>query len=232
MASNKFVQTENSIRRISQKTDTVLLFYSAGGKDSIALLDMIAPKFKKVVCVFGYTIPDADHVRPYLEWAKRYRNVEILQYEHVVSIFAKRNGFFCDPQPDYYKELKTVGDWENWVHQDVGIQYAFSGMKGVDGFMKRMRLKMWAKDLWENPKGMVYPLALWTNPEVNKYILNRNLIKPFSYGKMVKNKDSQGFGLNLETALFLYQYYPNDYAKMLKEFPYIEKVIYDFCNSK
>ncbi len=231
MATNKFIQTQEVIRRISRQTDTVLLFYSAGGKDSIALLDLIAPYFKKIVCAFGYLVEDCDHIRPYFEWAKRYGNVEIQQYEHIVRILAKRAGFFCDPIPDYYSKIKSYGDWENWVHQQVGIHYAFSGMKGVDGFMKRMRLKMWAKDYWVNPKGVVYPLAVWTNPEVLKYIQQRNLIKPFVYGKMVEKEKSQGMALDLNTALFLYQYYPNDYKKLLTDFPYLEKVIYDFCNS-
>ena len=34
---------------IAKRTDEVILFHSASGKDSIALLDICAPRFKRVV---------------------------------------------------------------------------------------------------------------------------------------------------------------------------------------
>lgn len=37
------------IRSVRDKTDTAVLFYSAGGKDGIALLDMLAGVFDKVI---------------------------------------------------------------------------------------------------------------------------------------------------------------------------------------
>ncbi len=51
-----------------------------------------------------------------------------------------RKRLFCDEEPD---KVRKIGEIEQSVMQ-CNSQYAFSGMKGVEGFMKRMRLKMWA----------------------------------------------------------------------------------------
>ena len=72
---------------------------------------------------------------------------------------------------------------------------------------------------------MVYPLALWTNKEVLQYIKSRNLISPFVYDA---NAISQGFGIDLNTMLLMRNKYPRDYQRILKEFPYSEKLIFDY----
>lgn len=228
--ANKFIQTLDVIDRVSRMTDTVLLYYSGGGKDSIALLDLVAPHFKKVVCVYEYIVKGLGHIQPYLDWVTtRYKNTELLEVEHPTRLLALKEGFFCDPHPDI--KVPSNGDLEKQVREMTGIKYAFSGMKGQDGFMKRMRLKMFAKDYWITDKGMVYPLAIWKNTEVLRYISQRNLIKPFTYGKRTEKQVSQGFLMEINSMLFLIENYPKDYEMVLKEFPYAEKLMYDFVNS-
>lgn len=219
---NKYAHTLKIIQSVREKTDTVVLFYSAGGKDSIALLDMLASKFKKVICYFMYLVKDLEHIQIYIDWAtKKYPNVEVRQISHIMRDVIKKNVFFCDEDPTI--KVRKIGEVEAQVMQEAGVEYAFSGMKGVDGFMKRMRLKMW-KPLYISPKNMVYPLALWTNKEVLQYIQNRNLINPFSYAN--KKQVSQGVGLDYETLSYLKKNYPNDYKKILKEYPYADLVLY------
>lgn len=219
---NKYAHTLKIIQSVREKTDTVVLFYSAGGKDSIALLDMLTTRFNRVICYFMYLIKDLEHTQIYIDWAiKKYPNVEVRQIPHFMVNGLKKNGFFCDPDPTI--KQKKIGEIEAQAMQEAGVKYAFSGMKGVDGFMKRMRLKMW-KPLYISPKNMVYPLALWTNKEVLQYIQNKNLIKPFSYTN--KNKTSQGLELGYDQLSFLKKHYPNDYKKILKEYPYADLILY------
>lgn len=219
---NKFAQTQAIIQHIRNQTDTAVLFYSAGGKDSIALLDMVAPKFKRVICYFMYLVKDLEHTQIYIDWAtKKYPNVEVRQIPHLMRDVILKNGFFCDE--DESIKIRKIGEIEQSVMEECGVSFAFSGMKGVDGFMKRMRLKMW-KPYYISPKGMCYPLALWTNKEVLQYIQNRNLIKPMVYNP---KPVSQGVGLDYDTLSFCKKYYPNDYAKILNEFPYAEVVLFE-----
>lgn len=227
---NKYKETMSIIRSIRQQTDTAVLFYSAGGKDGIALLDMLSPIFKKVICYYMWLVPDLDHVKPYLKWAiTKYPNVEIRQIQHYQRDYYDRYGFFQKGEGNPDIKPRKVGEIEEMVRQQTGIKWAFSGMKGVDGYMKRMRLKIFKKrnGTYITDKGMVYPLAVWTNKEVLKYIEMRNLIKPFVYNP----KDvSQGFGIDLRSLLILHQRFPRDYQRIILEFPFCEKLIFDYEN--
>ena len=92
-----------------------------------------------------------------------------------------------------------------------------------------MRLKLYKKRNGDyiTEKGMVYPLAVWTNEEVLQYIRSRNLIPPFVYNP----KDtSQGFGIDITTLLLMRENYPNDYKRIMEEFPYSRKLIFDYEN--
>lgn len=225
----KVTQAMQVIRRVRQETDTALLYYSAGGKDGIALLDMLAGVFSKVICVYMYLIPDLDHIQPYLQWAtKRYPNVEVMQIPHFQRDIFLSQGFFCEPDPTV--KVRNIGDVEEEVRQATGLHYAFSGMKGVDGYMKRMRLLMYEKrGGLITEKGMAYPLARWTNKDVLKYISARNLIQPFTY---VEGNVSQGFGIDLATMLLMQYRYPRDLDRILREFPYSAKLLYDFTEGR
>lgn len=228
--ANKYVETISLIRRIRQQTDTAVLFYSAGGKDGIALLDMLSQIFNKVICYYMWLVPGLDHVKPYLKWATtKHSNVEVRQIKHYQRDYFDRYGFFQDGDGDPSITPRTVGDVEEAVRQETGIKWVFSGMKGVDGYMKRMRLLTFRKrnGAFFTDKGMVYPLATWTNKEVLRYIEMRNLIKPFVYNP----KDiSQGFGIDLRSLLVLRQRFPQDYQRTIHEFPFCEKLIFDYEN--
>ena len=215
------------IRRVRQETDTAILYYSAGGKDGIALLDMLAGVFSKVICYYMYLIPDLDHIQPYIDWAERhYDNVEVRRIPHFQLDILLHNGFFCEPQPDL--KVRKIGELEEEVRQATGLHYAFSGMKGVDGYMKRMRLKTFEKRYGlVTEKGMAYPLANWTNKEVLQYIKARNLIQPFVYAE---GEISQGFNISLDCMLLMKYRYPRDYDRILQTFPFAEKLIFDFCD--
>lgn len=214
----------NIIRSIRKETDTAVLFYSAGGKDGIALLDMLSGIFNKVICYYMYLIPDLDHIQPYIKWAKdHYKNVEVRQIKHYQRDYFDSFGFFKEPNQSI--KPRKIGDVEQEVRDETGIKYAFSGMKGVDGYMKRMRLKGFCKSGYITEKGMVYPLAIWTNKEALQYIRTKNLIQPFVY----KEKDvSQGFSIDLDMMILMKSKYPNDYQRIIKEFPYSEKLIFDY----
>ena len=57
------------IRLVSSETDRVILFHSASGKDSIALLNLMAPYFREIVCIYMYLVKDLAHINRYLNYA-------------------------------------------------------------------------------------------------------------------------------------------------------------------
>lgn len=83
--------TLNSIKALSRKHDRVILFHSGAGKDSICLLNMMAPYFKEIVCVFMYTVKDLEHLNRYINWAEnKYPNCRFIQTPHYGLYNAKK----------------------------------------------------------------------------------------------------------------------------------------------
>lgn len=66
-------------------------------KDGIALLDMLAGVFDKVICYYMYLIPNLDHVQPYIKWAENhYKNVEVRKIRHFQRDYYDSGAFFVN----------------------------------------------------------------------------------------------------------------------------------------
>lgn len=91
--------TYKSIATVSEKTDSVILFCSLG-KDSLVLLDLIYPKFDRIVCVFMYFVKDLEHIEKWINWTKaKYPKIEMVQVPHWNLTYILRSGMYCVPNP-------------------------------------------------------------------------------------------------------------------------------------
>ena len=94
------IETANMvIENIRQKSNSCILFCSLG-KDSLVLLDMLYPKFDRVVCVFMYFVKDLEHINRWINWVKnRYPKIEFMQVPHWNLTYILRSGLYCVPNP-------------------------------------------------------------------------------------------------------------------------------------
>lgn len=214
-------ETQKSIDAIVEKTDSVILFCSLG-KDSLVLLDLIYPKFKRVVCVFMYFVKDLDHINRYINWVKsRYPNIEFEQIPHWNLTYILRSGTYCVPNPKV--KLIKIADVDESMRLKFGINYTFYGMKKADSMNRRLMLGTYKN--FEN-NGKVYPLTDWTQKDVLAYMRQNKLPEPVRYSKNA----SGGVGFNLECFLWLRDNYPQDLKKILNTFPMSEKILWDHNN--
>jgi len=219
---NKLANTQNIIRSVSEKSDRAILFFSCG-KDSLALLDIMHPYFKEIVCVFMYFVKDLEHTDKYLRWAKtKYGNATIKQVPHWNLTYILRSGMFCAPNPKV--KLMKLADIDNAIRANTDIDYSFFGMKKADGMNRRLMLNTYENGISNTNK--VYPLQDWTNSDILMYCEQKRLPKPIRYSKNA----SGGVGFNLDCYLYLREHYPNDLQKILKTFPLSEKILIDYDN--
>ena len=218
---NPIASAQRSIDRIREQTDSAILFCSFG-KDSLVLLDMIYPRFKRVVCVFMYFVKGLEHIERWIKWAQaKYPNVEFVQVPHWNLTYILRSGLYCVANP----KVKTMklADVVKAIRLKYGMEYCFLGMKKADGMNRRLMLKGYEENGYEN-NGLVYPLSDWTQRDILAYMRQHNLPEPIRYSL----KASSGVGFNEDCLLWMRNNYPQDLEKIYKVFPMAERVLFEY----
>jgi len=222
MADNIILHTNQVINTVREQTDRVILFYSTG-KDSTALVDLLAPHFKEVVCVFMYFVKDLEHINSYLNFTSaKYANVTILQVPHWILTSILKEGLYCIPNPKV--RLMDLSAVDENIRIKTGITHSFYGMKQSDGLNRRLMLKTYKQEAINSKTNKVYPLSKWKNKDVLSYIRLNKLPCPISYSS---NKASQGLGFNTDVFLYLRNNYPQDLQKILIAFPLSEQILFE-----
>ena len=218
-------RTYRTIDAVREHSDSAIVFCSLG-KDSLVTLDMIYPKFERIVCVFMYFVPHLEHIDRWVNWVQtRYPKVEFMQVPHWNLSYILRAGLYCVPNPKV--KLIKLADVIKAIRIKTGIQYAFLGMKKADGMNRRLMLKGYeVEDYIHN--GAAYPLADWTQKDVLAYMKQANLPEPIRYSL----KASSGTGFNIDCFLWLRENFPQDLQKIYSTFPMSERILFEYEQNK
>ena len=220
---NKVEQANRYIDLIRERSSEALLFLSLG-KDSLVLLDLLYPKFDRIVCVFMYFVKDLEHINRWINWTKaRYPKIEFVQVPHWNLTYILRGGMYCVPNPEV--RLLKLADVVKAMQLKHDVYYTFLGMKKADGMNRRLMLNGYEEKGYEN-NGMCYPLADWTQKDILAYMKQNNLPEPVRYG----NKASNGIGFNIDCFLWLRSNYPVDLQKIIKAFPMSGRILFEYDN--
>lgn len=215
------------IQYVREQSNEAILMCSLG-KDSLVVLDMIYPRFDRIVCVFMHFVPDLEHINRWINWLKaRYPKVEFVSVPHWTMSYLLRGGLYCVPNPDI--RLIKLADVIRSLRIRYGIEWVFLGMKKADGMNRRLMLKGYAENHYTN-KGLAYPLADWTQKEILAYMKHHNMPEPVRYSL----KASSGVGFNLDCFLWLRNNgFEGDLEKIYKVFPLSRRILleYDYKHS-
>lgn len=218
-------QTQRTIDAVRKETDGIIVFCSLG-KDSLVTLDLVYKQFLRVICVFMYFVPHLEHIDRWINWCKsRYPNVEFMEVPHWNLSYILRGGLYCVPNPKV--KLIKLADVIRAIRLKTGAYYTFLGMKKADGMNRRLMLKGYEENNFQN-NGLVYPLANWTQKDVLTYMRQNNLPEPVRYSL----KASSGAGFNLDCFLWLRENFPQDLQKIYKTFPMSERILFEYDNKQ
>lgn len=217
---NKLQEAHNVIYRVAEKQSSCIVMCSLG-KDSLVTLDLVYPRFERVVCVFMYFVKDLDHINGWIRWVKKkYPKVEFMQVPHWNLTYILRGGLYCVPNPKV--KLWNLSKTIEALRLKTNCYYVFLGMKKVDGMNRNLMLKGYESNGYEN-KGLVYPLASWTQKDVLAYMKHKRLPQPVRYS----SKAGGGVGFSKETFTWLEKHYPQDLQKIYKVFPMSERILFE-----
>ena len=218
-------RTYSYIDLVRAKSDEAILFCSLG-KDSLVTLDLIYPKFDRIVCVFMYFVKDLEHINRWINWVKaKYPKIEFVQVPHWNLTYVLRGGLYCVPNPKV--KLLKLADVVKAMQLRFGIYHVFLGMKKADGMNRRLMLNGYQENGYEN-NGFCYPLAEWTQRDILSYMKQHGLPEPVRYSL----KASSGVGFNLDCMLWMEKNYPGDLKKLYKVFPMAERVLWEYHQKK
>ena len=204
---------------ISKETDSILLFHSLSGKDSIVLLDLCYKKFNRVIVVFMYLVKDLEHIMRYYNYAKaKYPNIEFVQVPHYALFNYIKTGYMGIKQ-DTKQRQWTLSDITDKLREKIGVEWACYGFKQSDSLNRRLMLRSYTDGKeainWKTKK--FYPLSTYKNKEIMDFILDHRLKNPEVCGT---NKQSSGVDIeDVEYQKYLKELFPEDLEKIYKVFP-------------
>lgn len=204
---------------VSKETDSILLFHSLSGKDSIVLLDLCYKKFNRVIVVFMYLVKDLEHIMRYYNYAKtKYPNIEFIQVPHYALFNYIKTGYMGIKQ-DTKQRQWTLSDITDKLREKIGVEWACYGFKQSDSLNRRLMLRSYTEGKeainWKTKK--FYPLSTYRNKEIMDFILDHRLKNPEVCGT---NKQSSGVDIeDVEYQKYLKELFPEDLEKIYKVFP-------------
>jgi 3'-phosphoadenosine 5'-phosphosulfate sulfotransferase (PAPS reductase)/FAD synthetase len=213
------------INTLKKRTDKVILFHSATGKDSIMLCDLMSKNFTQVICIFMYIVKGLDYEKKYIDWAKRrYKNILFYETPHYALNSFIKNGYLGIKKNESVESM-SIHKIDKLVKEKFKIDWSVYGFKKIDGVTRRLMLNGYPEGIYKNTH-KVYPLMDLKNNDVLDYISDNDLIKPFNYGT---KKPSSGCDISTpEFLMYIKQNYPEDLKKIFKAFPFCEANLFKY----
>lgn len=206
-------------------TNRVILFHSGTGKDSIALLDLLHPHFKDIVCVFMYSVKGLDHIARYIQWSqRRYPKARFVQIPHYSTYSYIKNGFFgC--KKNEKQRLYTLEQLTDIVRERTGIDWACYGFKQSDSLNRRLMLRTYRAEAINDKTHKFYPPSTYKNADVLEYIRRSDLITPEAYGG---ERQSSGSDItDIHYLLYLERNFPQDLQRIYEVYPMAERLLFE-----
>ena len=215
----------NIVKTIATQSNSVILFHSASGKDSIALLDLLYPYFERIICVYMYVVPNLDHINRYISFAqKKYPKAKFIQVPHYALFSYYQTGYMgCKKRGDIRKY--NLSELTEIIRQRFAIEWVCFGFKMADGMNRRIMLRTYEQNAINRDTCKFYPLSEYKNDDILQYIEAHNLIRPEKYG------DTRSMGTNISDVgylTYLRNNYPQDLKKIIAEFPMVERTLYEY----
>lgn len=213
------------IGRVAAVTDRALLFHSATGKDSIAMLDLMAPRFKEVVCVYMYVTPGLRSVGRYIRWSEaRYPNCRFIQCPHFNIAGWVKTGYLGMAR-DERVPLQSLASITERARSATGVDWAFYGMKEVDSLNRRVMLRTYDGGIcWKTRKA--YPLMEYKNKDVVRYIRDRGLIPNMGYGG--RRASSGENPASCQWLAWLRDEFPDDLERVAAMYPMTRQILFEY----
>jgi 3'-phosphoadenosine 5'-phosphosulfate sulfotransferase (PAPS reductase)/FAD synthetase len=206
----------DTVQQINEtlKDEPIIVMFSTG-KDSIVMCDLLVKGYSgKMEFVFLYFVPGLEIKQRIIEHYEKRWNVKIHQQPHFTPLSLKTG-----------KKYK-MGDIEHGLRTKFDISYIAQGIRRDESLARRGMLKHLPYGIDEKYKKL-YPIADFSAKDVMSYVKLNRLPLPVEYSHGWKHDFSvpDVYGL-----VYLKNNFPNDYKKVITEFPDLEALVWERTN--
>jgi sulfate adenylyltransferase subunit 2 len=206
----------DTVKQISDtlKNEPIIIMFSTG-KDSIVMADLLMKGYSgKKEFVFLYFVPGLEIKQRLIEHYEKRWKIKIHQQPHFVSLSMKTGKKY------------RMGDIERGLRTKYNISYIAQGVRKCEGMARRGMLAHLPHGIDEKYKKL-YPIADFADKHIYSYIKLNKLVLPIEY-----NQDHvHDFSVpDVDGLVYLKNNFPNDYKKVIAEFPQLEARIWERTN--
>jgi 3'-phosphoadenosine 5'-phosphosulfate sulfotransferase (PAPS reductase)/FAD synthetase len=206
----------DTVKQISDtlKNEPIIIMFSTG-KDSIVMADLLVKGYSgPKEFVFLYFVQGLEIKQRIIEHYEKLWNIKIHQQPHFITMTMKTG-----------KKYK-MGDIEHGLRARYNISYIAQGVRRCEGMARRGMLARLPYGIDERNKKL-YPIADFTDKQIFSYVKLNKLKLPIEY-----NQDHvHDFAVpDVDGLVYLKNNFPNDYKKVIAEFPQLEARVWERTN--
>jgi len=206
----------DTVKQISGilKNEPIIVMFSTG-KDSIVMADLLVKGYSgRKEFVFLYFVEGLEIKQRIIEHYEERWNIRIHQQPHFGKLSLKTG-----------KKYK-MADIEHGLRAKFDISYIAQGIRRDESIARRGMLKHLPHGIDEKYKKL-YPIADFSAKDVMSYIKFNKLPLPVEYSHGWKHDFSVP---DVDGLVYLKNNFPNDYKKVIAEFPHLEAIVWERTN--
>jgi 3'-phosphoadenosine 5'-phosphosulfate sulfotransferase (PAPS reductase)/FAD synthetase len=206
----------DTVSRIEQALHgaPIIVFFSTG-KDSIVMADLLVKGYSgQKQFVFLYFVEGLEIKQRLIDYYEQRWNVKIDQYQHYGALSLKTG-----------KKYK-MADIEHGLRAKYNISWIAQGVRRDESMARRGMLAHLPFGIDERNKKL-YPIADFSTKQVMAYTRLNKLLLPPEYQHGLKHDLSVP---DVDGLVYLKNNYPNDYEKVIAEFPRLGAMVWGRIN--
>lgn len=199
-------------RWLSKLTDRCVVGVS-GGKDSVAVCDLLHGAGVRLSGFFLYAVPGLSFQQRYLDYLRRRYDMEIVEWPHPDLPLRLLGGRYCTALPS----MPQVSFREVWdaARARFGTGWVATGEKRCDSLQRRAMLSAWGEV--QVARRRAFPLANWSHRDVYAYLKHRRVMLPPDYALF---GHSMADPLRSDDLSAIQATYPEDYERICRLHPF------------
>lgn len=207
------------MRKAHHNSESVIVGVS--GKDSLVTLDLCIREFgsEYVRAFHMYVVKGLRCVEQTIRWAERRYGIEVAFFPHWRLGLAYKYATYMPHRKgtDEWRDMRQV-DVEQLARNKLGPEWLAYGHRMTDSIE---RVGMLSNNGGIDLVGRrVYPLRLWNEAAVTAYMRSHKIPSPPRLTLL--KRSMSGLNFSEDTLLALRENFPDDFAKVVEKFPFVE----------